>query len=129
MYFLKKLYCEFVLGEIPNYFDIVDSQDRGGGSSFERSGARHDPNVVRAPVVHPQHENVIIPSVVKEHVEANTLGTINALMQTLIHSMSPLVEGELLCIVVTCALHVDPYAHLALMLEMVWMMGSSLISS
>ena len=35
-----------------------------------------------------------IPSVVKEHVEASTLGTINALMQTLIHSMSPLVEGD-----------------------------------
>ena len=35
-----------------------------------------------------------IPSVVKKHVEANTLGTINALMQTLIHSISRLVEGE-----------------------------------
>ena len=35
-----------------------------------------------------------IPSVVKEHVEASALGTINALMQTLIHSTSPLVEGE-----------------------------------
>ena len=79
MYFLKKLYCEFFLGEIPNYFDMLDSQGRGGGSSFERPGARRDPNVVRAPVVHPQHEHVIIPSIVKEHVEANTLGTINAL--------------------------------------------------
>ncbi len=37
---------------------------------------------------------MIIPLVVKEHVEANTLGTINALTQTLIHSMSPLVEEE-----------------------------------
>ena len=91
MYFLKKLYCEFVLGEIPNYFDMLDSQGRGGGSSFERPGARRDPNVVRAPVVHPQREHVIIPSVVKEHVEASTLGTINALTQTLIHSTSPLV--------------------------------------
>ena len=35
-----------------------------------------------------------IPSVVKEHVEASTLRTINALMQTLIHCMSPLVEEE-----------------------------------
>ena len=25
MDFLKKLYCEFVLGEIPNYFDILPS--------------------------------------------------------------------------------------------------------
>ena len=39
-----------------------------------------------------------IPLVVKEHVEANTLGTINALMQTLIHYTSPLVE-------------VEPYVH------------------
>lgn len=30
----------------------------------------------------------------KEHVETNTLGTINALTQTLIHYMSPLVEEE-----------------------------------
>ncbi len=35
-----------------------------------------------------------IPSVVKEHVETITLGTINTLMQTLIHCMSPLVEQE-----------------------------------
>ena len=35
-----------------------------------------------------------IPSVLKEHVEVSTLGTVNALTQTLIHSMSPLVEGE-----------------------------------
>ena len=45
-------------------------------------------------MVKPQCEHVIIPSVVKEHVEVSTLGTINALTQTLIHSMSPLVEGE-----------------------------------
>ena len=45
-------------------------------------------------MVKPQCEHVTIPSVVKENVEANTLGTINALTQTLIHSMSPLVEGE-----------------------------------
>ena len=94
MYFLKKLYCEFFLGEIPNYFDLLDSQGRGGGSSFERPGACRDPNVVRAPVVKPQREHVTIPLVVKENVEAITLGTINALTQTLIHSMSPLVEGE-----------------------------------
>ena len=94
MYFLKKLCCEFVLGEIPNYFDLLDSQGRGEGSSFERSGACHGPNVVRVPVVKPQHKHVIIPSLVKEHVEASTLGTINALTQALIHSMSPLVEGE-----------------------------------
>lgn len=94
MYFLKKLYCEFFLGEIPNYFDLLDSKGRGGGSSFERSGPCRGPNVVRAPMVKPHHEHVTIPSIVKEHVEASTLGTINALTQTLIHCMSPLVEGE-----------------------------------
>ena len=35
-----------------------------------------------------------IPSVVKEHVETNTLGTINSLMKTLIHCTSSLVEEE-----------------------------------
>ena len=30
MYFLKKLYCEFFLGQTPNYFDMLDSQGRGG---------------------------------------------------------------------------------------------------
>ena len=73
---------------------MLNSCGRGGGSSFERLGACHDPNVVRVLVVKPQGEHVIILSVVKEHVEVNTLGTINALTQTLIHSMSPLVEGE-----------------------------------
>ena len=79
MYFLRKLYCEFVFGKIHNYFDILDSQGRGGGSSFERLEARSDPNVVRAPMVKPWGEHVTIPSVVKEHVEASALGTINAL--------------------------------------------------
>ena len=47
MYFLKKLYYEFFLVEILNYFDMLDSQGRGGGSSFERLGKCCDPNVVR----------------------------------------------------------------------------------
>ena len=94
MYFLKKLYCEFVLGEIPNYFDMLDSQGRGGGSSFERPGAHHDPNINRVPIIKPQGDHVIIPLVVKEHLETSTLGTINALTHTLIHCVSPLVEEE-----------------------------------
>ena len=94
MYFLKKLYCEFVLGEIPNSFDILESQGRGEGSSFERLETQRGPNVVRALVVKPHSEHVTIPSIVKEHVEANTLGTINALTQTLIHCTSPLVEED-----------------------------------
>ena len=65
--------------EMPNYFDMLDSQGRGGESLFERSRVHRDPNVVRAPVVKPQGEHVIIPSVVKEHVETSTVGTINAL--------------------------------------------------
>ena len=94
MYFLKKLYCEFVFGEIPNYFDILESQGRGVGSSFERSGAHRDNNVVRASVFKPQGEHVIIPSIMKEHVETSTLETINALTQSLIHCTYPLVEEE-----------------------------------
>ena len=37
---------------------------------------------------------MISPSVVKEHVETSTLGTINSLTQTLIYYDSPLVEEE-----------------------------------
>ena len=37
---------------------------------------------------------MIILSLVKEHVETSTLGTINTLMHTLIHCNSPLVEKE-----------------------------------
>ena len=58
------------------------------------SGARHDHNVVRAPVVKPQGKHVTVPSVVKEHVEAKALGTINSLTHTLFHCMIPLVEGD-----------------------------------
>ena len=47
-------------------------------SSFERLGALHDPNVVRAPMVKPKGEHVTIPSIVKDHVEVITLVTINA---------------------------------------------------
>ena len=45
-------------------------------------------------MVKPEGEHVTIPSVVKEHVEANTLVTINDLTRTLIHCTSPLVEEE-----------------------------------
>ena len=62
------------------------------GSQFERQGAHHDPNEVRVPIVKTHGEHVIIKQ--KEHVEKNTLGTINALTQTLIHCASPLVEEE-----------------------------------
>jgi len=80
MYFLKKLHCEFSFGDIPNYFDLLESQVRSGESSFERSGARHDPNIVKAPVVKPQGEHVIFPLVVKKHVETSTLENINYFM-------------------------------------------------
>lgn len=94
IFLLKYLYCEFVLEDILNYFDMLDSQGRSRGSSFERLGVHCDPNAIRVPIVRPQGEHVIIPLVVKEHVETNTLGTINALTQTLIHCGSPLVEEE-----------------------------------
>ena len=75
-------------------FYILEPQGRGGASSFERPGVRRDRNVVRAPMVKPHDEHVIIPLVLKEHVEANTLRTINALTQTLIHCMIPIVEED-----------------------------------
>ena len=38
MYFLKKMYCKFVLGEISNYFDILESRGRGGGHHLRGQG-------------------------------------------------------------------------------------------
>jgi hypothetical protein len=94
IYFLRKLYCEFVLKEVPNYFDFLESQGRGGGSSFDRPMAHRDPNAPRFPSGKPQVDHVSIPSNVKEHVEVDTLGTISALTQTLIQCVTPLVEGD-----------------------------------
>ena len=36
LYFLRNLYCEFILGEKPNYFDINQFQGRGRGSMQDR---------------------------------------------------------------------------------------------
>ena len=33
LYFLRKLYCEFILGEMPNYFNFYQFQDRVRGST------------------------------------------------------------------------------------------------
>jgi hypothetical protein len=38
-YFLRKIYCEFILNKILNYFDIREFQGRGGGLTQDRLGA------------------------------------------------------------------------------------------
>ena len=93
-YFLRKLYCEFVLNEIPNYFDFLDFQGRGGGSSHDREGAQRDPNLPPRPLAKPMVEHVIIPSIVKESIKVKTLDSISSLTHTLIQYARPLVEGD-----------------------------------
>ena len=43
LYFLRKLWAEFVLGLHVNYFDIVEFQGAGLGSSQGRERARRNP--------------------------------------------------------------------------------------
>lgn len=42
-YFLRKLYYEFILKKIPNYFDMRDFQVRGGELAQDRPSAQQDP--------------------------------------------------------------------------------------
>jgi len=95
-YFLRKLYSEFVLNKVPNYFDMRDFQGRGGGSAQDRPGARLDPQrVVRRVISRPAHEHVSIPSIVKESVEVDTLRSISALTQSIIEHADPATQSGL----------------------------------
>lgn len=93
-YFLRKLYCEFFLNEIPNYFDYLNFLGRGGGSSNDRAGAQHDPNLASRSLGRPMVEHVTIPSIVKDSVEVDTLESISSLTQTLIQYVEPLVHVD-----------------------------------
>ena len=90
-----KFYCEFILGEIPNYSDMCASKGRDGESSFQRLGALHDLNAPRAPVSIKQTEHIVVHSIVKEHVEAHTLGTISAMTWSFIWVIFPFLVDEL----------------------------------
>lgn len=59
-YFLRKLYCEFVLNEISNYFEYLDFQGRGEGASHDRVGAQHVPNLPPRLLARPMVDHVII---------------------------------------------------------------------
>ena len=43
LYFLRKLWAEFVLGLHVNYFDIIEFQGDGLGSAQDRERARRNP--------------------------------------------------------------------------------------
>ena len=45
LYFLGKLYAEFILGKHVNYFDILEFQGVGHGLPQDRQGARIDPKM------------------------------------------------------------------------------------
>ena len=49
LYFLSKLYVEFILGKHVNYFGILEFQGVGRGMPQNREHARADPNRVHSP--------------------------------------------------------------------------------
>ena len=49
LYFLRKLYAEFILGKHVNYFDILEFQGVGRGMPQNKEHARVDPNCVHPP--------------------------------------------------------------------------------
>lgn len=49
LYFLWKLYAEFILGKHVNYFDILEFQGIGQGMHHNREHSRADPNRVHPP--------------------------------------------------------------------------------
>lgn len=49
LYFLRKLYAEFILGKHVNYFDILEFQGAGRGMPQIREHARANPNHVHPP--------------------------------------------------------------------------------
>ena len=92
LYFLKKLYCEFVLNEVPNYFDFSDFFGRGGGSAQSRPGARvGQPRIPHAPK--PPLPSVIPPTV-KEVVEIDTLHALRELTDTLTQHSTQIASGD-----------------------------------
>ncbi|XP_059072639.1 uncharacterized protein LOC131873639 [Cryptomeria japonica] len=95
LYFLRKLYCEFILGEKPNYFDIRQFQDRGRGSVQDRPGAHR--------VVEPQHRrrttpkpmvHVTVHISLKESMELQTLQAATSFTDVIVQHGTQLVGAE-----------------------------------
>ena len=49
LYFLRKLYAEFILGKYVKYFDILEFHGIGWGKPHDREHARDDPQHVPMP--------------------------------------------------------------------------------
>ena len=62
LYFLRKLYAEFILGKHVNYFDILDFQGVGHEMPQDRQGSRTDPNRVPQPPRRPKPPWVYPPA-------------------------------------------------------------------
>lgn len=62
LYFLRKLYAEFILGRHVNYFDILGFQGVGQGMPQDRQGAKTDPNHVPRPPRTPKPPKVFPPA-------------------------------------------------------------------
>ena len=65
LYFLRKLYVEFILGKHVNYFDFREFQGVGWGMPHNRQHVRVDPHCVHPPPnpQNPPHLYLATPSI------------------------------------------------------------------
>ena len=94
LYFLRKLYVEFVLGKKANYFDFRSFQGIGGGMPQQRLGERVDPRRpmhVQPLVVAPGPP---IPAPVHHQALVSTLGSLSTLAGDLDQHASAIASGE-----------------------------------
>ena len=82
LYFLRKLYVEFILHKHVNYFDILKFQGVGKGMPHDREHARANPNQVRPPPC-PQNPPWLYP--LAHNLFFETLGALLQLSQTLVY--------------------------------------------
>ena len=63
LYFLRKLYVEFVMGKHVNYFDMLGFQGVGRGIPQHRPNARHRDSNAQIPAPHAQIPRENIPPI------------------------------------------------------------------
>ncbi|XP_059065229.1 uncharacterized protein LOC131031138 [Cryptomeria japonica] len=73
-YFLKKLYCEFVMNQKPNYFDIKSFQGVGRGMPQHRLGAQSNNPLSDPPIV-----PLVAPSIPADVQNTSFISTLDAL--------------------------------------------------
>ncbi|XP_057831811.2 uncharacterized protein LOC131042511 isoform X2 [Cryptomeria japonica] len=85
LYFLRKVYYEFVLNVLPNYFDMREFHGRGGDSTQDRPGARSRvAQESRHPLAPKPKVHLTVPVDLKESIELQTLQAATTLTNVII---------------------------------------------